>query len=250
MTVDEVLKRIEALKLEIEEKNLSTKNLLQLVPKFRLDWGSDENDVRDDFNIGVTKPIILSGLANSHHKLKATNLLVKNNKIAQLLVDTFITEKKLSKELLFTIHENIILNGGKWRTQDVIVNDITYAVESIVTDVAHIDQQISSLIAWYNKESSTKELHPLLLSTMFHYNFVKIHPFLDGNGRLARVISSLILLANSIPPPIFEKENRYEYINCLRKADLGDYNPLVLFIGKKVVSSMEYVLSLKNNGNV
>lgn len=245
MTTDEVIQRVETLKAQIDQANLTTNNLLRLVPSFRLDWGSDDDQVTDEFNIGVTKPILLTGLANEKHKIKSSGLLIKDNKIAQLLVDTFIDKKELTKTLLLQIHKDIIVNGGALRTRDVIVNDITYAVNSIFIDPEEIDHQITGLIEWYNKESHLGELHPIELGAIFHHNLVRIHPFIDGNGRLARIITSLILLSNNIPPPTIKADDRFEYINTLRKADLNDIAPLVQFIGKKIISSMEYVLSIK-----
>lgn len=245
MTTDEVILRVETLKEQIDQADLTTNNLLRLVPSFRLDWGWDDDRVTDEFNIGVTKPILLTGLANEKHKMKSSDRLTKDNKIAQLLVDTFIKEKKLSKNLLLQIHKDIIMNGGAFRTREVIVNDITYAVNSIFVDPKEIDHQITELIEWYNKESQLGELHAVELGSIFHHNLVRIHPFIDGNGRLARIITSLILLSKNIAPPMVNSEDRFEYINALRKADLNDIAAFVQFLGKRIVSSMEFVLSIK-----
>lgn len=249
MNVEEIISEIDSLKNQLDQIQLSTNNLLRLVPHFRLDWGSDENEITEEYNIGVTKPILLSKLADTNSKLNSENLLFKNNKIAYLLVDTFLTQKKLSKNLLLEIHSDIIKHGGNFRNQDVIVNDQTYAAGTFFSKPNDLEFQVEELINWYNLEANQNEIHPLFLSTLFHYNFVKIHPFLDGNGRLARVISSLILLSYRLPPPKVTIADRALYINGLRKADLGDLIPLTVFIGEKIIESLNYILLSKRNSN-
>jgi len=76
-----------------------------------------------------------------------------------------------------------------------------------------------NLIEWYNNENS---IHPLVKCTVFTYEFLSIHPFQDGNGRLSRLISSLLLLKNGykwIQYVSFEHEiesRKYEYYRVLR----------------------------------
>jgi Fic family protein len=245
--IDEIIKKIDTLNEQQNQLQLTTNNLLRLVPHFRLDWGANENNNTEEYNIGVTKPILLSKLSDPNSKLNSENLF--SNKIALLLVDTFLIKRKLTKALLLEIHSSIIKNGGYFRNQDVIVNDQTYAANTFFSNPNELEFQIEELINWYNKEANLDDIHPLILSTLFHYNFVKIHPFLDGNGRMARIISSLILLSNRLPPPSIKSEDRSSYIQGLRKADLGNLAPLTLFIGGKVVASLENVLSLNQKSD-
>lgn len=242
-TIDELVNKIDTYRTQIDKSNLSINTLLRVVPNFRLDWGVSDNEVLDVYNIGVTKPIILSRLSKPEDKLFREDLLFENNKIAQKLINTFVKNKNLTKELLLEIHSYVIPNGGKWRNQDVVVSDQTYATETFFSNSDDIDYRVTELISWYNTEVQSTELHPLLLSTIFHYNLVKIHPFLDGNGRLARILTSLILLSYRLPPPNIKADDRPSYIFCLRKGDLNDLTPLTLFIGERVLLSLEYIIS-------
>jgi Fic family protein len=150
--------------------------------------------------------------------------------------------------LLLEIHSEIIPNGGQWRKQQVFVSDQTYATNTFFSDTSEIEKQVLKLIEWYNQETKVNELHPVVLTTIFHYKFVKIHPFLDGNGRLARIISSLILLSYRIPPPAINNQDREKYIYCLRKGDLDDLSPLTNFIGERILASMDIILNSNENG--
>lgn len=64
-------------------------------------------------------------------------------------------------------------------------------------------------------------MHPTLLAAEAHYRLVTIHPFVDGNGRTARLLMNMILLMQGYPAAIIRKRDRLSYINALEKAQLG-----------------------------
>lgn len=83
--------------------------------------------------------------------------------------------------------------AGKFRsTQVVIRNSFTGEVSFRPPEAAIVPSQISELTAFINS-SSDEDIHPLLKSGIVHYEFVRIHPFVDGNGRVGRCLSTLIL---------------------------------------------------------
>ncbi len=244
-TIDEIIIEVDRGKKIFYNLNYSIQELLKLIPNFRLDWSLDNEQFSDEFNIGVTKPILLSGLVNQNIKIKNNKLLFEKSKIAKLLVDTFIIEKNLNIELLKEIHRLIIKNGGSFREQNVVIGENSSTINPSFSKVSDIEYELNSLINWYNLEISNNKLHPLFICSIFHYNLVKIHPFLDGNGRLARVISSLILLSFNIPPPISDLRNRPDYLTAIRSADKGDIIPITVFIGKGIIQSINYALTIK-----
>ncbi len=73
--------------------------------------------------------------------------------------------------------------------------------------------------------------HPIKISADAHYKLVSIHPFVDGNGRTARLLMNLLLMQKGYPPAIIKKEERRKYINSLEKAQTGgnlnDYYKLI-----------------------
>lgn len=72
--------------------------------------------------------------------------------------------------------------------------------------------------------------HPVLQASYAHYAFVVIHPFADGNGRVARALGSVFTYRASSVPLLILVENRPNYLESLRAADAGDYQPFVNFI--------------------
>lgn len=251
MTLNELLNKITSLREELNIRQKSTIDIIRLAPHFRLDWGGDgdQANVTDVYNLGATQSVIISGLTIESKKYKTTSSLFGNSEIAQSLIEVFINETTLTKDFLARIHGLIINGGGIWRKEKVTVFDASNIVPNPFSDPKNIDSEIDELLNWYNLESKNHQLHPVVLSSIFHHELVKIHPFLDGNGRLARIITSMILLKKRLPPPRLFPSERKLYLTSLRNADSGDMQPLTFFIGEKVIQSLEYALTIKNVSN-
>jgi hypothetical protein len=68
---------------------------------------------------------------------------------------------------------------------------------------------------------SMSESHPVEIAAEAHYRLVTIHPFIDGNGRTARMLMNLVLLQNGYPPALIRTRDRIPYLKSLEKAQLG-----------------------------
>ena len=86
--------------------------------------------------------------------------------------------------------------------------------------------------------------HDVITAAYLHHKFVEIHPFSDGNGRVARLLTNLYLMKNGYPPIILKKEDRLKYYSCLRKADQGDLIPFAIMIAKAVDESLTIYLAI------
>jgi Fic family protein len=84
---------------------------------------------------------------------------------------------------------------------------------------------LEDLFQWYGEKKKT--LHPVELAMLVHYKFVTIHPFMDGNGRISRLIMNFILKKNEYPMYNILNQERYSYYNALSKADKRE-DPYVL----------------------
>lgn len=85
-------------------------------------------------------------------------------------------------------------------------------------------------------------LHPIERAAVAHHRLVVIHPFLDGNGRTARLVMNLLLMRDGYPPTVILRVNRRQYYNVLARADTHDEKPLVNFIGRAVERSLTLYL--------
>ena len=82
------------------------------------------------------------------------------------------------------------------------------------------------------------KLGPVALAAMAHHKLVEIHPFIDGNGRTARLVMNVILMRAGYPPAIIATINRQQYYRVLSQADRNNPVPLVNFVGRAVEQSL------------
>jgi len=95
-----------------------------------------------------------------------------------------------------------------------------------------VPEEMERLLRFYEEKKS--ERHPVELAAEMHYGLVQIHPFADGNGRLARLLMNLILMHNSYPPAVIRNEKRQEYYQALIAADEGDLSGFVTLVAGEV----------------
>jgi len=92
----------------------------------------------------------------------------------------------------------------------------------------HVDSEMDRLILMHS-EHMDKNVSPEIEAAWLHHRFVQIHPFTDGNGRVARALATMVLIKGGVFPLVVREENRSAYINALEQADLGHLHELVEF---------------------
>ena len=135
----------------------------------------------------------------------------------------------LKQRDILQIH-NTILRGiddthaGRYRTVAVRISGSTVVLPNPIK-VPHL---MTEFIKWIK---TANHIHPIDLAAEAHYRLVSIHPFVDGNGRTARLMMNMILLMTGYPPAIIAKRDRLAYITALEKAQAGgskdDYLKLI-----------------------
>ena len=100
--------------------------------------------------------------------------------------------------------------------------------------------RMQELMEWYRNKQTA--LHPVTLAAMFHYKFVCIHPFDDGNGRVSRLLMNYVLLAHKLPPVVIKSSDKQNYLHALHLADTGQYEAFIRYIAEQVVSSLEMAI--------
>ena len=108
------------------------------------------------------------------------------------------------------------------------------------TPPEQVKPAMSDLIDWYRKNEN-EGAHPIVIAATFHYRFVRIHPFDDGNGRMARLLMNMILIKHGYTVAIIPRDERDQYIQTLEQADKGE--DLAEFI-TYVAHCCEYALNL------
>lgn len=103
---------------------------------------------------------------------------------------------------------------------------------------------VPNLMKEWESELSVQEsrIHPIELAAWAHHKLVAIHPFIDGNGRTARLVMNLILMRAGYPPAIIQRAHRRQYYRVLSQADSGKPGPLDSFVGRAVEQGLSLFL--------
>jgi len=109
----------------------------------------------------------------------------------------------------------------------------------------HVQAEMDNLIAIYY-QSEADGVAPLICATWFHHAFTTIHPYQDGNGRVSRLLGSLIFIKHGLFPfTVLREEAKVEYIDALEKADHGEFQPIVDYFAKVQKRHIEKALNLR-----
>lgn len=168
-----------------------------------------------------------------------------NHKEAILYIEEIVgRQEPLSEWQIKNIHR-LILKGihdeyaGMYRKENVLISGARH----IPPDAAQVPPQMEQFIRWYEGEG--QHLHPVARAAIVHSDFVKIHPFIDGNGRTARLLLNFELMKNGYPPIIIEKETRAGYYSALDEAHTtGNNEKFIALICNVVEQTLDLYLKL------
>lgn len=238
---------IEKIKIEIDNyRPFPAHVVAQLKEYFRIGLTYTSNALEgNSLTETETKVILEDGLTiggkTIREHLEAIGHSEAYNLMHQLAQSKHITlDDILELHRLFYYHIDQA-NAGKYRTVKIIVTGTEFQFPS--TD------QLPVLMKDFSNELPMleKTYHPVEYAARAHLRLVTIHPFIDGNGRTARLLMNLALLqhgyAITIIPPIM----RTHYFAALRKSNNGDIEPFIDFIFEMVYEShKDYLRLLKN----
>jgi Fic family protein len=190
--------------------------------------------------LSETKLVLEQGLTIGGKSVREHLEAVNNSKAFDRMEELAKNRKALNHVTIQEIHEivtrGILEDAGRYRTKNV---RITGAVKA-PPDWSKILQLMDELI-----ESITRgKGHPVETASFLHHRFVEIHPFIDGNGRVARLLTNLYLILKNYPPMVLKKEDRKKYYRTLRAADSGNLGTFANFIAKAVDESLTLYLSI------
>lgn len=106
-----------------------------------------------------------------------------------------------------------------------------------------VQDEMINLVAWYR--DSENKVSPEVCAAWLHHRFTQIHPFQDGNGRVARALASLVFLKAGLFPLVIRDLDRNNYIVALEQADAGDLKPLVDLFAKRQRDAILLALGLE-----
>ena len=233
MTLESVYKQWQAL------LPLSQRDQERLSRKFSVDFNYNSNHIEGNtLTYGQTELLLIFGRVVQEaemkdlEEMKASEVgLLMMQEEARLkdypLTETFI--RQLHKTLLREDYEvyrtlpggvttSFTIHAGQYKTRP---NSVRTRYGDIFTYASPEETPIlmKELVDWYNAAESRKMYHPADLAILFHYRYIRIHPFEDGNGRIARLLVNYILSRHGYPMVVVRSRKKNEYLEALHQAD-------------------------------
>ncbi|MDS0526913.1 Fic family protein [Clostridium sp. SHJSY1] len=208
-------------KLLDSKRPLDKEALNNLKKYFDVELTYNSNAIEGNtLTITETKVILEDGLTIGKGKSLREHLEVINHKEAiDYIEDIVIKNLNISEGVIKNLHYIILKsidnkNAGEYRQSNVLISGSKHRpVEHYL-----VKEKMTELLEWYS--GNKDKIHPIELATEFHFRYVYIHPFIDGNGRTARLLMNLILMRNGYPITIIRNEDRDEYMKALESASI------------------------------
>jgi Fic family protein len=258
--VKQVLAHIEQLKTQLYKlQPLSAENQQRLDKKFRLEWNYNSNHMEGNtLTYQETELLLIFDEVKSNHAFRELDEM-KGHDVALKLVYELVDDKErnlnenfirqLNKLLLVRpFFKEAIAPDGQPTRREIRVGEYKSFPNSVrlqngeifhYPSPAETPSLMGDLIEWYNNNTDDAAI----VAADLHYRFVRIHPFDDGNGRIARLLMNYHLLKNNLPPVVIKSEDKKNYLRALQEADAGNIEAIRTYIAEKLVWSLE--LSIK-----
>ncbi len=238
--IDEKMKRLNSM------RPLPADALGRLHEEMRLVHTYHSNAIEGNtLTLQETKLVLEEGLTIGGKSLREHLEAVNNSKAFDRMEELAKNKKAINNVTIQEIHEivtgGILDNPGRYRTTNVRISG---AIKS-PSDWSKIVKLMDELIESINKSKR----HPIETASFLHHSFVEVHPFTDGNGRVARLLTNLYLIARNYPPIVLKKADRGKYYKALRAADSENLSPFANFIAKAVDESLTLYLSISGGSD-
>lgn len=219
---------------------LSDRDREMLSRRFTIDFNYNSNHIEGNtLTYGQTEILLMFGKivgeadVRDVHEMTASNVGLKMMKEEALLKETPLTQhfiRTLHKTLLredYTVYRTLpggvqtsyVIHAGQYKTRPNSV--ITrYGDQFEYATPEEAPALMSDLVDWYNDAERSGKFTPIELAAIFHYRYIRIHPFEDGNGRIARLMVNYILTRHDYPMIVVRSRKKKEYLEALHRTDL------------------------------
>ncbi len=222
---------------------LTPQSLKNLKDKFEIDLTFNSNAIEGNkLTLRETYLVVRKGMTIGGKTIQE-HLEAKNHVEAlEFLYKLVDNKKEIAEEDVLNIHKLVLEKidkefAGKYRDRQVYIEGTVHVpppaknvpklMKKIVEELNNKDQKIKAIVS----------------ASKIHYMITNIHPFIDGNGRVARLLLNLRLMRAGFPPAVLRKNERTSYYSALEKADEKDYYPITTLIAKDIETALDIYLS-------
>lgn len=237
---------------------LTAENDARLWKKMRLEWNYNSNHIEGNtLTYGETELLLIHDRTTGDHQLRDYEEMKAHDvgiaHIRELAgKDPIIGEadiRNLNKIILKEpFWKEAITADGKPTRKQVIPGQYKSAPNNVRTATGEIfmfaspsetPAKMADLVSWLRKSLEEPRRHAMEIISKLHHDFALIHPFDDGNGRVARLLVNYVLLRGGFPPLIVKAADKASYLTALRKADAGDLAALTTYLAAQAEWSLD-----------
>ena len=192
-------------------------------------------------SLGETEAILRTHQVDPRRQREATEVLNLQRAINYVRESMLLNATPFKVAELLQVHQRLMTGlqddiAGRLRSEPVMIRGAKHQPP----DAARVDALLERVFSI----GATDAGHPLVLAAWTHWALARIHPFVDGNGRIARLWQDWILLRGKLTCATILPEIRHEYLTSLAQADEGDFNPLVQLTARRVAASFDRYLAV------
>lgn len=264
MKIFEKLQAIDVLKRKVDELTPQKDWDQAFLEKVKVEFTYNSNKIEGNtITYGQTVKLLLDLVtpknANAGEVLDIVNhQMVLNIVFKNYHLDNISEEsiKELHKALMKNIEQwsdDGLYSPGKYKAFDNVTVRSTGKIYTYMSPV-DVPQAMKELVKETNMRIEKTDIndpdkHPLTVATWFHQKFLNdIHPFSDGNGRIGRIFTNLILLKKGYPPIFIKDVNRNEYLKCF---ELVEPDAMLDFMADRLIESLQIKLDyIETHGKV
>ena len=209
--------------------------------KFMLEFNYNSNHIEGNtLTYGQTELLLMFGQVDSDAKMSDLEEMKAHNVCLKMIQEEAgDAERPLTEYFIRQLHKTLLREDYEVHKQDKDGNVISYVVHagkyktrpnSVITPTGErfeyaspeeTPSLMSDLVSWYNDAVQQGNLSPIEMASLFHYRYIRIHPFEDGNGRIARLLVNYVLLRANYPMIVIRSDDKEKYLSVLNQCDVS-----------------------------
>lgn len=239
-----MLEMVDAEKFKLDaQRPLPRNTVASLRDKLMLEWTYHSNAIEGNtLTLRETK-VVLEGITVGGKSMREHFEAINHRDAILYIEDIVSSNEPLSEWQIKNIHSLVLKSldndeAGRYRRENVVIA----GASTTPPDFIHVPEEMQKLVTWHN---NSVQAHPIQHAAELHTRFVKIHPFIDGNGRTGRLLMNFELMKSGYPPAVIQKEERLSYYDALDEACVsGNYDAITSLVAEAVKRSLESYLEI------
>lgn len=244
-----------------------------LSQRFTVEYNFNSNHIEGNtLTYGQTELLLLFGKVSGEGDLRDFMEMKASEVSVKMLSEVIESKEPLSQSFIRQLHQTLLredyvvyrsmpdgsptsytIHAGRYKTRPNSV--ITrYGDRFDYASPEETPAMMSDLVDWYNEAETAGHLNPVELAALFHYRYIRIHPFEDGNGRIARLMVNYILARHGWPMIVIRHRDKAKYLDALHATDvsvgaspslganakLNEIRPFLRYFRATVAQELEY----------